>query len=92
MKLTPKQAEKVEKIKRYLETEIGQSGALIDDCDYTYMFCLKNICVNATGIMIFGSDVHGKSMRDNLLPKEVGNLFIAIKKYDEDFRNFLKEK
>jgi len=90
VKLNKKQAEKVEKIRQYLATEIGQGGALIDDCEYTYIFNLRNVWVDACGIRLFGSDVHNKSTRDLIYPTEIHNLFSAIKRGDEDFVNFLK--
>ena len=94
-KLTKKNQEKLDLIKKYLTTsEFGKrDGIMLADNDETYFWYITNAWFNASGIHIKGKECGSlsKGFKTDTI-WSMAKLFNACKKGDEDFVNFLERE
>jgi len=88
--ITAKQAEKIAAINNYLATEIGKPGAMVAENDASFIWNLKKIYANATGVYLGGSEAGGRPFKDRIDFGQIGTLYAAIRRGDDDFKEFLQ--
>jgi len=86
-KLTKTAAEQLYQMKAFI---FSTNGCLVDDNDVTYIYCIKNLWSNATGIYMVGNSGSGEIIKDRINFSQVNVLYRAMLRGDEDFQLFVK--
>ena len=89
MKYTKKQLEKIARLKAYLNSDKKDDYLLIDS-EWTNVYDVKNVYINASGLWVSGLDVDFNTTKDLIYPENFNSFFADCKK-DNEFKQWLNK-